>query len=375
VQEYTDEFCKIALMLDVPLTTQETLMKYIGGFPAYICNIVFMFGHTNLDEVFVQATYIEAGKTRVGVSGESSSKKDGKGKGNGKKSNSVTVKEKKLSCKHCNKEGHDDEHCWKLHPEKRPKWLKERKGRQKVATTTRPTYLGSDSGDESKIITICLVGKIGDGFDSRSKLFHIRVIMKHTEIDTLIDSGSQSNLISEEVVKKLGLNTKMHHKPYSLNWISKDHKLPITNKCIIKFAITSKYVDEVIWDVVPLETCGMVLGSPYLYDQKTIFYREHNQYRLFKKGNEYVVHAHHIKANQSLLTMEQLKKEDYARNTPIIVSSKAVDLKHEHDMVVGWDFNHTLLQDNLISYIPVKHIGSVSVIFLMLSLLMSLHGW
>ena len=134
--------------------------------------------------------------------------------------------------------------------------------------------MGYDLGDETKITAVGLSGKIGDGFDSRCKLFHVRIIMKHTKIDTLIDSGSQSNLISEEVVKKLGLNTKMHHKPYSLNWISKDHKLPITKQCIIKFAITSKYVDEVICDVVPLETCGMVLGNPYLYDHKEIFFRE-----------------------------------------------------------------------------------------------------
>jgi hypothetical protein len=119
--------------------------------------------------------------------------------------------------------------------------------------------LRSDSGDESKITTVGLTDKIGDAFDSRSKLFHIRVIMKHTKIDTLIDNGSQSNLISEEVAKKLGLTTKMHHKPYSLNWISKDLKFPITKQCIIKFAITSKYVDEVICDVVSLETCGMIL--------------------------------------------------------------------------------------------------------------------
>jgi hypothetical protein len=162
----------------------------------------------------------------------------------------------------------------------------------------------------------------------------------------------------------------MHHKPYSLNWISKDHKLSITKQCIIKFAITCKYVNEVTCDVVSLETCGMVLGSPYLYDHKTIFYREHNQYHLTKEGNEYVVHAHHIKTNQSLLTMEQLKKAYYSRNTTIIVSSKVVDLKHEHEMVVEWKFNHTLLQDKLMSCNPVKHIGSFSVIFLMLSLLM-----
>jgi hypothetical protein len=52
VQEYTDEFRNMDLMLDVPLTTQETLMKYIGGFPDYIRNIVFMFGPNNLDEVY-----------------------------------------------------------------------------------------------------------------------------------------------------------------------------------------------------------------------------------------------------------------------------------------------------------------------------------
>jgi hypothetical protein len=71
VQEYTDGFQKMALMLDIPLQTQETLMKYIGGLPVHIRNTVFMFGPTNLDEVFVQAMYIEVGK--AGVSGESSS--------------------------------------------------------------------------------------------------------------------------------------------------------------------------------------------------------------------------------------------------------------------------------------------------------------
>jgi hypothetical protein len=191
-----------------------------------------------------------------------------------------------------------------LHPKKRPKWFKERKGRQIATTTTQPTDLGSNSGDESKITVIGLTGKLGDGYDSISKLFHIRVIMKHTKVITMIDSGSQSNLISEEVVKQLGLNTQMHHKPYSLKWISNNHKLHITKQCTLKFAISSKFVDEVTCDAVPLNECGMVLGSPYLYDRKAIFYKEHNQYHLIKAGNEYVVHSHHLKANQSLQTMK-----------------------------------------------------------------------
>ena len=111
MQEYTDEFRKMALMLDIPLHTQETLMKYMGGLRANIHNTIFMFGHTSLDEVSVQATYIKAGKTRVGVSGESSSRKEDKRKWNGKKANSVAIKEDNLSCKHCKKEGCDDDHC------------------------------------------------------------------------------------------------------------------------------------------------------------------------------------------------------------------------------------------------------------------------
>jgi hypothetical protein len=137
--------------------------------------------------------------------------------------------------------------------------------------------LGYDSGDETKITTVGLISKIGDGYDSTSKLFYIRVIMKHTNIDTLINIGSQSNLISEEVVKQLGLNTKMNHKPYSLKCISNNHKLHITKKCNLKFAISSKFVDEVTCDVLPLNECGMVSGIPYFHDRKSIFYKEHNQ--------------------------------------------------------------------------------------------------
>jgi hypothetical protein len=53
----------MALMLEIPLHTQDTLMKCIGGLPAHIHNTVFMFVPTNIDEVYVQETYIEVGKT------------------------------------------------------------------------------------------------------------------------------------------------------------------------------------------------------------------------------------------------------------------------------------------------------------------------
>ena len=57
---------------------------------------------------------------------------------------------------------------------------------------------------------------------NRSALFHIRVIANHTKIDTLFDSGSQVNLTSKEVVKKLHLVTVPHEKPYPLGWVTND---------------------------------------------------------------------------------------------------------------------------------------------------------
>jgi hypothetical protein len=39
----------------------------------------------------------------------------------------------------------------------------------------------------------------------RKYIFNLRVILKHTKIDTLVDSGLQVNLISEQFVQKLGL--------------------------------------------------------------------------------------------------------------------------------------------------------------------------
>jgi hypothetical protein len=62
VQEYTDRFQKMALMLDIPLQTQETLMKYIGGLPAHIRNTVFMFGPLTLMSFLFKLRILKQGK-------------------------------------------------------------------------------------------------------------------------------------------------------------------------------------------------------------------------------------------------------------------------------------------------------------------------
>jgi hypothetical protein len=162
----------------------------------------------------------------------------------------------------------------------------------------------------------------------------------------------------------------MNHKPYTIKWIRKHNQMHITKKCTIKFAISSKYVDEVTCDVVPLSECGMVLGSPHLFDRKSIFYKTKNQYQLTKEGQDYVVHAHHVKANKTLQTIEQLKKAVQENNKPIIFSNQVIDLKQEQEMIVEWKINYNLLQDKIMSCKYYKYVNSFTVIFFMLSLVM-----
>lgn len=146
--------------------------------------------------------------------------------------------------------------------------------------------LGSDSRDETQIVASRIQGTMkgktlsSDAIVSnaslrkenslpnvdkqRNELFHIRVVTKQTKIDTLFDTGSQVNLISKDVVKKLNLTTSPHPKLYPLGWVCNDSQLQMKKQCRLCFAIIANFIDEVEVDVVPLDICRLVLGSPYI---------------------------------------------------------------------------------------------------------------
>jgi hypothetical protein len=351
------------LVLGVDLSSQETLLKYIGALHSYLRHTILMFNPTNLDEVCVHATHLEArgkNETREGFKKTYSQGDKGKKKfkGNGRKNVAVKKEGEKFTCKHCSKDGHDEDHCWKLHPEHRPKKFgNNNKGKSKVVATVLQD-LGSDCGDETKITAMGYQGNnsvastssssnanvnVTQQEKTRIELFHIRVISKHTKIDTLFDSGSQANLISEETVKKLKLETSPHPKPYPLGWICDNTKLQVTRKCKLRFAITANFVDEVELDVILLDICGIVLGSPYLYDRKAIFYHQENKYHLFKDGVEYVVRAHTKKMNLSVINAGQMKRLVNASKSFVLLMIKPKN-DVENEAFQGCD---TKLKSNL----------------------------
>jgi hypothetical protein len=96
----------------------------------------------------------------------------------------------------------------------------------------------------------------------RIELFHIRVVSKHTKIDTLFDTRSQANLIYEDTVNKLKLETIPHPKPYPLGWICDNAKLQVTRRCKLRFAITAHFVDEVEIDCYSFGYLWYCVGNP-----------------------------------------------------------------------------------------------------------------
>jgi len=50
-------------------------------------------------------------------------------------------------------------------------------------------------------------------------LFHSQMWVKGDPIHFIVDSGSQKNLISTEVVKQLNLPTTPHPQPYTISWL------------------------------------------------------------------------------------------------------------------------------------------------------------
>ena len=82
----------------------------------------------------------------------------------------------------------------------------------------------------------------------------------------------------------------------------------MTRRCKLRFAITVNFIDELKLDVIPLDICSVVLGSPYSYDRRVIFHCHENKYHLFKNGVEYIVREHTNKLNLSLIYVGQIKR-------------------------------------------------------------------
>ena len=83
----------------------------------------------------------------------------------------------------------------------------------------------------------------------------------------VIDSGSTNNLVSTEMVEKLGLKRMKHPTPYKVFRLHKGLQLLVNEQCNVEFQIGT-YKDVVLCDIMPMDVCHILLGRPWQYDRK-----------------------------------------------------------------------------------------------------------
>jgi hypothetical protein len=101
-------------------------------------------------------------------------------------------------------------------------------------------------------------------------LFHSQMWVKGTPLHFIVDSGSQKNLISAEVVKQLGLSTTPHPQPYNIGWLRQGRDLRVNQQCRLSYGI-QPFKDEVLCDVSPLDVCDVLLGQPYMWKRHAVY--------------------------------------------------------------------------------------------------------
>ena len=98
------------------------------------------------------------------------------------------------------------------------------------------------------------------GFDElqRENIFHTRCYVKDKVCSVIIDDGNCTNVASTIMEEKLGLPIVKHPRPYNLQWLNDSGEIRVNKQVVVAFRI-SKYQDEVLCDVVPMQAGHLLL--------------------------------------------------------------------------------------------------------------------
>ncbi|XP_021727697.1 uncharacterized protein LOC110694841 [Chenopodium quinoa] len=123
----------------------------------------------------------------------------------------------------------------------------------------------------------------------RENVFLTKCKVNEDVCDLIVDSGSEANVVSSDLVKKLDLKTTRHPTPYKLSWLDKSKSTGVRKQCLVKFQIGS-YVDEILCDVIPMDACHILLGRPWQSDKKSVHDGLSNTYTITHQGSKKVLH-------------------------------------------------------------------------------------
>jgi Reverse transcriptase (RNA-dependent DNA polymerase) len=117
---------------------------------------------------------------------------------------------------------------------------------------------------------LCLGPKTSEDW-KRHAIFKTMCVIKNKKCVMIIDSRSWENVISEEAVRKLKLDTTDHTNPYKLGWVHKGVEIQVNKRCHFQLTLGTHYTTTIYADVVPMDASHLILGRPWQYDNQAVY--------------------------------------------------------------------------------------------------------
>ncbi|KAL1220413.1 hypothetical protein V5N11_019788 [Cardamine amara subsp. amara] len=124
--------------------------------------------------------------------------------------------------------------------------------------------------------------------EQRENLFYTRCHVNGKLCSLVIDGGSCTNVASEKMVQKLGLEVKDHPKPYNIHWLNETGEMKVEKQVTVPIII-GRYKDEILCDMLPMESRHMLFGRPWQFYRRVQHEGFTNRYSFEYKGRKIVL--------------------------------------------------------------------------------------
>jgi len=286
VEEYFKEMETLMLRADVQEECEATMSRFMGGLNRDILDRFEVIHYENLEELFHKAVMFEKQiKRRSAKPSYNSSKpsyqreeKSGFQKEykpfvkpkveeiSSKGKEKEVTRTRDLKCFKCHGLGHYASEC----SNKRIMIIRD--SGEVESEDEKPEESDVEEAPKGELLVTMRVLSVLNKAEEqaqRENLFHTRCLIKGKVCSLIIDGGSCTNVASETMVQKLGLEEFPHPKPYKLQWLNESGEMAVTRQVQVPLAI-GKYEDEILCDILPLEASHVLLGRPWQSDRKVI---------------------------------------------------------------------------------------------------------
>ncbi|KAG7552856.1 Reverse transcriptase domain [Arabidopsis thaliana x Arabidopsis arenosa] len=342
VDEYASEFLSLIVRNSLTETEEQTVSRFIGGLKQQIQNSLLQFDPTSVSEAHQRAVLIEHGsrsqstpwnpsRARFGSTTETGAAKSQAidqlklqevGDSN---NNSGQLRTQGFKCFKCGEIGHRQSSC-------------PNQGRRGLLTTEEPIYDDYQEVDESDETSELVTGDTGTilmlrrnhlipcGVEEswlRTNIFQSTCTIRGKVCRMIIDSGSCTNVISEEAVAKLVLFTESHPTPYRLAWLNSKTDVRVSKRCRVPFSMGLNYKDLVLCDVIPMDACHLLLGRPWQYDRRVSHDGFTNNHSFSYEGKR-ITQIPSQSASEPLVSIQDIEKpiSTQANQKPVLFLSK-----------------------------------------------------